>query len=349
MSPTGLDRWRPVWGLASGFALSAVLLAGAATAQTHNGPGAGFSSGPGAQPPSLNQWLDRLQEASRRRAYIGTFVVSAGASMSASKIWHVCDGTQQMERIDSLTGTARTTLRRNDEVLTLVPESKTAWAETREALRPFPDRIKTPGNAIEEHYSLRLQGVERVAGFDADVLHIQPRDALRFGYRVWSEKQTGLTLKTQTLDAQGQVIEQMVFSELQLDAPVKMETLSRQMAKTSGYKIVRPQLNKTTAEAQGWRLRQEVPGFQPMSSHTRGDPASPAGTLPLQWVFSDGLSSVSLFVEPFDAQRHRREGASATGATHSITRRLGEHWLTVMGEVPPVTLREFAQSLERLR
>jgi sigma-E factor negative regulatory protein RseB len=153
----------------------------------------------------------------------------------------------------------------------------------------------------------------------------------------------------QTLDGQGQVIEQMVFSELQLDAPVKMETLSRQMAKTQGYKILRLQLNKTTAEAQGWRLKQDVPGFVAMSSHTRGDPAAAPGSLPLQWVFSDGLSSVSLFVETFDAQRHRREGASSMGATHSLTRRLGEYWLTAMGEVPPATLREFAQALERLR
>lgn len=331
---------RPV----AGFALWLALAATGAVAQTPTAVSAGTNT-----PPSLNQWLDRLQDASRRRAYIGTFVVSAGSTMSASKIWHVCDGTQQMERIDSLTGTARTTLRKNDEVLTLVPESRVAWAEKREALRPFPDQINTPGNAIEEHYTLRLLGVERVAGFEADVLHIQPRDALRFGYRVWSEKQTGLTVKMQTLDGQGQVIEQMVFSELQLDAPVKMETLSKLMAKTQGYKILRPQLTKTTAEAQGWRLRQEVPGFQAMSSHTRGDPAAPAGTLPMQWVFSDGLSSVSLFVEPFDAQRHRREGASALGATHSLTVRLGQHWLTAMGEVPPATLREFAQSLERLR
>jgi len=331
--------WRP-WALA----VCALIALDPGWAQT-SAP-AGTTAAP-AQ--SLNQWLDRLQDASRRRAYIGTFVVSAGSAMAASKIWHVCDGTQQMERIDSLTGTARTTLRRNDEVLTFVPESRVAWAEKRDALRPFPDQIKTPGNAIEEYYSVRLLGVDRVAGVDADVLQIQPRDTLRFGYRVWSEKQTGLAVKMQTLDGQGQVIEQMAFSELQLDAPVKMETLSRQMAKTEGYKILRPRLNKTTADAQGWRLRQEVPGFLGMAAHTRGDPAAPAGSLPMQWVFSDGLSSVSLFVEPFDAQRHRQEGHSVMGATHTLTRRVGEHWLTAMGEVPPATLRQFAQSLERLR
>ena len=93
--------------------------------------GAAVVAGPGAAGApavGLNQWLDRLQDASRRRSYIGTFVVSAGSTMSASKIWHVCDGTQQMERIESLTGKPRTILRRNDEVLTLVPESRVACA-----------------------------------------------------------------------------------------------------------------------------------------------------------------------------------------------------------------------------
>ena len=302
-----------------------------------------------ASTQSLNQWLDRLQEASRRRAYIGTFVVSAGSAMAASKIWHVCDGSSQMERIESLTGRPRTTLRRNDEVLTFVPEARVAWAEKRDALRPFPDQIKTPGNAIEDYYTVRVLGVERVAGFEADVLQIEPRDALRFGYRVWSEKRTGLTVKMQTLDGQGNVLEQMVFSELQLDAPVKMETLNRMMSRTEGYKILRPSLNKTTAEAQGWRLREEVPGFLAMAVNTRGDPAAAPGSLPVQWVFSDGLSSVSLFVEPFDEKRHRQEGAASLGATYTLTRRLGDHWLTAMGEVPAATLRQFAQSVERIR
>jgi sigma-E factor negative regulatory protein RseB len=302
-----------------------------------------------ASAQSLNQWLDRLQDASRRRAYIGTFVVSAGSTMAASKIWHVCDGALQMERIESLTGRPRTTLRRNDEVLTFVPEARVAWAEKRDALRPFPDQIKTPGNAIEDYYTVRVLGVERVAGFEADVLQIDPRDALRFGYRVWSEKRTGLTVKMQTLDGQGNVLEQMVFSELQLDAPVKMETLNRMMSRTEGYKILRPSLNKTTAEAQGWRLRQEVPGFQAMAVNTRGDPAAAPGSLPVQWVFSDGLGSVSLFVEPFDEKRHRQEGAASLGATYTLTRRLGDHWLTAMGEVPAATLRQFAQLVERIR
>jgi sigma-E factor negative regulatory protein RseB len=69
----------------------------------------------------------------------------------------------------------------------------------------------------------------------------------------------------------------------------------------------------------------------------------------MQWVFSDGLASVSVFAEPFDAKRHGTEGGMSTGATHSHSRRQGDFWLTVVGEVPAQTLRQFAQHIERTR
>jgi sigma-E factor negative regulatory protein RseB len=67
----------------------------------------------------------------------------------------------------------------------------------------------------------------------------------------------------------------------------------------------------------------------------------------MQWIFSDGLASVSLFVEALDRQRHTQEGVLASGATHTLTQRVQDWWLTAVGEVPPQTLKAFAQSLER--
>ncbi|MBS3996142.1 MAG: MucB/RseB C-terminal domain-containing protein [Hydrogenophaga sp.] len=298
---------------------------------------------------TVNDWLMRMHDASRQRAYMGTLVVTAGSNMSASRIWHVCDGAQQMERVDTLTGAARSTIRRNNEVITFVPESRTALVEKRESLGLFPDLLRTPANAIPEFYGVRETGSERVAGYLADVVEIVPRDALRFGYRVWSEKKTGLVVKLQTLGEQGAVLEQVAFSELQMDAPVSMEKLSRQMNDTKGYDVQRPTMRKTSLEKEGWQLKLSVPGFLPMSCQTREASVASAGPSPLQCVYSDGLASVSLFVETYDAQRHGAEKTAVTGATHSITRRIGNHWLTAMGEVPASTLSRFAQALERAR
>ncbi len=299
---------------------------------------------------SVNEWLSRMHEGSRQRAYIGTLVVSAGSSMSASKIWHVCDGNQQMERIDTLTGTPRTTIRRNNDVITFVPEAKTALVEKRDSLGMFPELLRTPSNLSPQFYQAREVGVQRVAGHLADMVEILPRDELRFGYRIWSEQQSGLVVKLQTLGQQGGVLEQMAFSELQLDAPVSMDKLKKLMKDTRGYEVHKPALKKTTAEAEGWRLKEPVPGFSAMSCHTRdAGTQQPPGAAPMQWVFSDGLASVSLFVEPFDPQRHAQESSAVVGATHSVSRRVGDHWLTVLGEVPDQTLRRFAMALERTR
>lgn len=306
------------------------------------------------EPKSVNDWLLRLHESSKQRSYIGTYVVSSGGQMQSAKIWHVCEGTQQMERVESLTGAPRSTFRYNDKVVTFLPDQKVVRSEKREVTGSFPELVQSADSRIAEFYKLKTEGVERIAGLESDVVLLIPKDAMRFGYRVWTEQKKGLVVKLQTLDSDGRVLEQAAFSELQLDAPVKIDKLLQMMGKVEGYRLEEPALVKTTASAQGWRLLTPVAGFKPMSCYKRPVPVASgtaAGTSvadePMQWVFSDGLASVSLFVEPFDRQRHSKESAMSTGATHTMTRQLGAYWLTAMGEVPMSTLRQFASGLER--
>jgi sigma-E factor negative regulatory protein RseB len=291
---------------------------------------------------SVSDWLARMHEASRLRSYIGTFVVSSNAgAMSSARIWHACDGQHQVERVESLTGSPRSTFRRNEDVLTFLPETRTVRRERRDSLGLFPDVVRPNETAIPEFYSARQLGVDRVAGFDADIVHLVPKDALRFGYRIWSERKTGLAVKVQTLDPDGTVLEQAAFSELQLDVPVRMDKLAQMMNVPDGWRVEKAEAVKTTPAAEGWGLKTPVAGFKPLSCYKR-----PAEGV-LQWIFSDGLASVSLFIESYDRQKHAREGIFAAGATHTLTRRVQDFWLTAVGEVPAQTLKAFALSLER--
>lgn len=298
---------------------------------------------------SVSDWLLRMHEASRQRGYVGTFVVSTGRVMSSARIWHACDGEQQVERVESLTGVPRSTFRHNDQVTTFLPQSRLVITEKRESQGLFPHWLKSRDASIAQFYRAQSAGSERVAGYEADVMILQPADSWRFGYRVWSEKNTGLVVKLQTIDGAGQVLEQAAFSELQLGAPVSMARLSQMMGQTQGYRIERPSQQETSAEAQGWRVKSGVPGFVPVSCYRRSvgaaNTAAPSQTL--QLIFSDGLASVSLFVEPFDPQRHAQPGSRAVGATHVLTQHSGNWWLSAVGEVPPQTLAAFAKGLER--
>ena len=298
----------------------------------------------------LNDWLRRMHESAKNRSYVGTYVVSSGGQMQSAKIWHICEGGQQVERVETLTGAPRSTFRHNEKVVTFLPEQKLVRHEKRDALGSFPEIVQFADHRIADFYKLKTEGVERIAGVEADVAVLQPKDALRFGYRVWTVQKKGMVVKLQTLDTSGRVLEQAAFSDLVMDAPVKMDQLLQMMGKVDGLRVEQPALVKTTASAEGWNMTAPVPGFKPMSCYKR--PVSQASAAaqvdePMQWVFSDGLASVSLFVEPYDRQRHTKEAAMSMGATQTLTKLAGNYWLIAMGEVPMSTLRQFANGLER--
>lgn len=300
----------------------------------------------------MAQWVERMHSAPCQRSYAGTFVVlAANGAMASSRIWHACDGQHQMERVESLSGTPRTIFRRNDEVRTFLPQTRVVRSDRREAAGLFPSVPVVSGTSIAQFYTARLVGQDRVAGFVADVVWFKPVDTLRFGYRLWSEKETGLLIKLQTLGADGRVLEQAAFSELDLNAAVRVDQLNRLMDTTAGYKMIAPVVVKTSAQAEGWTLRQPVAGFVPVSCHRRSVSDADGAPSVLQCLYSDGLASVSLFFEPFDAKHHpSKPQISGMGATQLLAQHVQpDVWLTAVGEVPLQTLRLFAGQLERSR
>ena len=300
---------------------------------------------------SVAEWLARLQQGSRVPSYIGTFVVSsASGAMFSSRIWHVCEGDVQLERVDALTGVPRSTLRRNDTVMTFLPDARVVTLDQRQLGAVFPNLLNlAQGLPVADYYDARELGRGRVAGCDAEIVQLLPRDEWRYGYRIWSERRTGLVLKTQTLNAHGRVLEQAAFSEVQLEAPVQAEQLRQMMANTQGYRIVKAEHARTTPQAEGWQLTTMVPGFEARNCYRR--PPSASASL-VQCLFSYGLATVSLFMQPLDPARHQQEGAVAMGATQTLTRRVvdrsGQWWVTAVGEVPPATLQAFVRGLERI-
>ena len=78
----------------------------------------------------------------------------------------------------------------------------------------------------------------------ADVLWFKPQDDLRLGYRIWSDQATGLVMKLQTLAVDGRVVEQAAFSEIDWNAPVRAEDLSRSMDAIAGFQVVSVDVRK---------------------------------------------------------------------------------------------------------
>lgn len=308
---------------------------------------------PAASKPSgrsLEDWLLRLRQGASAPSFVGTYVVSsASGAMSSARIWHVCEDGEQLERVDALSGQPRSSFRRNQSVTLLLPEVGLMRSEQREAGGVFPNLVGArPERTVAEHYQLVEEGVERVAGLAADVLLLRPRDAYRFGYRIWSEQGTGLVLKTQTLEASGQVLEQAAFSELELNLPLERVKPQLEMPDTQGWRHQRLERELVDAAEQGWRMRQPLAGFYPQHCYRR--PLTDASSL-LQWVFTDGLNTVSMFLQTYSPDRHPVERVVALGATHAMSRQWpgpdGAWWVSLVGEVPQETLNLLFEQLER--
>lgn len=269
--------------------------------------------------------------------------------MSSARIWHVSQGEQQVELVEALTGEPRSVYRHNNEVLTFLPQSKLALREQRQSSAHLVEFLRAASSGIADIYSARALVPDRVAGLAAEVVQLVPHDRLRYGYRVWTEQKSGLVLKLQMLDADGRVLEQAAFSEVQLDAPLKMSKLLRMMSQTEGYRVETATLPRIATGAEQWALKKNLPGFKLVSRLQRAPLEANQARQAMQWTFSDGLATVSLFVEPFDPKRHGPEASLSMGATQTLTRRLGNDWVTAMGEVPLGTLKLFIASLERKR
>lgn len=321
--------------------------------------------------------LKRVQVSSAQRNFAGVYVVSAGGSMSSARLLHYCNGHDQIDKIEALDGQMRRIYRHNDLVHVLWPQSQEASIEPRELVGRLPGPAaavaRRPGFAAPsasasatgpdagtaEVYEAVLVREERVAGYEAQVITLKPRDGYRYAQRWWVERETGLLLRSDLLGPRSEVLESAGFSELQIGVKPHPRQLLQEMHHLQGYRVHQPQFIRTTLEQEGWTLRRPLPGFRLHACVRRTPPhpqgsahdaaASAAAPTMLQAIYTDGLTHVSLFIEPFDAARHSADNPAVFGATRVNGRREGDWWLTAVGEVPAATLQAFSQGLERLK
>jgi sigma-E factor negative regulatory protein RseB len=313
------------------------------------------AAGPAARAPEVRAWLMRIHEAASHRNFQGTFVVSGGGTVSSARIAHYCEGPNQYERSESLDGQARYVFRYNDLVHTVWPGARVAMVEQRTLMASFPALLQAGDDRIVDFYDVHPEGVERVAGHVANVLWVKPKDGLRYGYRLWADQASGLLLRSDVLGERNEVLETSAFSDVLIGVKSQPESVMQPMKRLEGYRVLKPVMTPTRLDAEGWALPVPAPGFRQVSCVKRpmeglnGEVSGHVGPQVLQVIYSDGLTYVSVFIEPFDARRHMGPLPASVGPMQTLTRQHGDSWITVVGDVPPATLHFFAQGLEHAK
>lgn len=292
--------------------------------------------------------LRTIQSAAQKLNYSGTFVYQQGSQVRTSRITHLLEGKNEIEKLEVLDGQPREYIRSNDEIICYVPDAKTLLVEKRVAQDVFPALLAANADALAEHYTIRKGESGRVAGFDCQTVVLEPKDDLRYGYKLWAEKSTGLLLRAQTINEAGAVIEQISFTQLAI-GNVDRNRVKPSFTNTRGWRVENAVM--TQVDLSNWNVKRLPPGFlrtrelKRMVSDVPVQPGMPASQREVsQIVFSDGLAAISVFIEP--GTQSRTEGSLQQGAMNIIGKRQGEFWLTIVGEVPSNAIRQVANSIE---
>lgn len=288
--------------------------------------------------------LMRMAEAMRSQAYEGTLVYEHGDRIESMAIVHGHIDGREFERLRVLNGEPFEIIREGEKVTCVWPAERRMLVDQRpgDLLAPKPPRDL---RSLPAHYRAELGGMARVAGREARILLIEGEDGYRYGYRMWIDSQTGLLLRSDLVGGENVVYERIMFTNIQPLDTVERERFEPSLEGEEYSRHGNPSADSTRLEDPEWELTDLPPGFRLVSHHNQAMP--PHGEAVQHSVYTDGLASVSIFVEPADTDAMPLRGLSRMGAVHAFGREIDGHQVTAVGEVPAATVKHIARGVQR--
>ncbi|MFC4258333.1 MucB/RseB C-terminal domain-containing protein [Marinobacter lacisalsi] len=296
----------------------------------------------GYERETAESWLLKLGPALNMTTYRGIFVYSRGDQVSSMMIAHRYRDGRVEERLVQQDGANGEILRRGNQVLCVLPEQGRIHLDQVIPSGPFGEAFASQQVPVGAWYQPELLGEDRIAGYPAMVIGLQPRDDHRYGYRLWMEKRTGLLLKSHVRQG-GEVLEHFQFTMLEITDELPDSDFEIQSGVEMKEMVPYLPVSGEPGVMDGWNLGWRPDGFMPV--------AAPRASRGQAVAFSDGLATFSVFVEVAGGTE-MPQGASRIGATTvymhyaSPDPESRERFLvTVVGEIPPRTAMRVAQSV----
>lgn len=288
--------------------------------------------------------LDQMTNASRDLNYDGIFIYQRGPQqLDAMRIIHKSEEGRQHERLISLTGYAREVIRDDQSVMCIFPDDEAVLVERVRPRNLLLSQITQPVAKLAEHYSFSVSGKDRVAGRSAWIVNVVPRDQFRYGYQLWIDETHKLLLKSEVKNDQGEALERIMFTELNVMDAIPDEQLKPAVVGNGFTRYENPREVREPDSNDRWLVGWLPKGFS-MSNHSHH--MQPDTTQPVEhMVFSDGLAMVSIFVEKVDADKGVIIGPSNVGAVSAFARHVDGYQVVAVGEVPPATVRMMVDSV----
>ncbi|MDT8320148.1 MAG: MucB/RseB C-terminal domain-containing protein [Xanthomonadales bacterium] len=287
---------------------------------------------------SPRNWLERMSIAMSQLSYQGTFVYIQGNEVETMRVTHIVDEKGVRERLVAVSGESREVIRDASGVRWVLGEQHSIMRDDAFKRAFFPSLPVDQYDQAEHSYQLRMAGKARIAGHQARLLNVIPKDRYRYGYSLWLEQHTGLLLKWELLDAGQKPLAKLMFTDLRLGSQVDPKDLvsNEQLQRFRTVKSALPAGNASAKRQPRWAPNELPPGFR-LALHRYTQDAEHG--IYEHLVYSDGFAAVSVYVEAAAAAKSGQAGLNRMGTTHAFTRVLDDMLITVVGDVPAVTVK----------
>ena len=298
-------------------------------------------------------WLDRMGYALEYLNYEGTLVQVQGVDAAVMRIVHRVDDGVPTERITAMDEIGREIIRRADDVTCILPDQQAVMVERRgnagQPTSPLRDQFSGDLHFDDRYYRLAIASGGNLVGRETHVITVRPTDSYRYGYRLWLDHATAMPLKVQIAGDDGNVVEQLLFSDISLPDQIPESAVQPSVTIDSftwrRSQPVPPAGSERAAGFEGaaWSVVALPPGFSLRAVRSQ---RPESGEAPLDHlVYSDGVASVSVFIEAGVAVAEQGEGASRMGAANAYSTMINGYLVTAVGEVPARTVEAIARSV----
>lgn len=294
---------------------------------------------------SVRQILLEMSDAVKNRNYRGTVVYLRDKKVETMRVFHAINDGVEKERVVALNSPMREVIRSNKEVTCYFPDARLIYVSRQPSQRSFLVQLPENPESYSKFYEFLLAGREHVIQKESQVIELKPKDEFRYGRKIWVDLDTRLPLKFELIDEKGELVEQMMFTDLAVVDKLPVEVLS-----------VSP-----TIELSEWEVRDREPisdvnqiwtfvgvpdGFRQVFYRRSIMPTDKQAVEHI--LFSDGFSSVSVYVD-----KKNKDNVNAYqkrwGALNSYSRLLGEYQITVLGAVPEKTVHAIGDGIDYLK
>ena len=290
--------------------------------------------------------LQKAALAARELNYQGVFIYQNGNQARSVQITHMNDSGREFTRnmvLDNKlqVGQPREVFSQGSDIVIFHPKNDKVIIEKRRGQTLFPAMLPINLQSLKLSYVARVGMLDYVAGRQAQIVELIPKDAYRYSYKIWTDTEYGLLVKMTLLNDKTETLEQIAFQELSMLNSHDLNWFQPKIDISKNY--VMEEAAMPSRVHTNWIVAELPPGYIKVD-HV--ELLVSGKTTPInQMIFSDGIASVSLFIEPILKGMRPKMGHKLVGSTNICANVIDGYQIIVVGEVPLATVQQISKAV----